>query len=153
MPKRNSLREVRVLDKSRNDYPFATCEDWEAWEYLGDGDENDDEEKWELVDDGTLEDCMYAVGNLISLELDDEMRDDIRRLGAEYDDEPQKFIEELERRHQQRREDIKKQCWKTGRAEGGGWRITYYLIEGSLASKPDSTPQRKQKKDARGFKE
>jgi hypothetical protein len=147
MAKKKSLQEVQALDNAKNDYPFATWEVWEASEYFeglyGDGEY--DNRNWDIVAEGALEHCMSAVEELISLELDEERQEDIRRLSAEYDDEPQKFLEELERWHQQRCEDIKKQCWKTGTAAGGSWFIERYVIEGR--SKLDETFQHRQRKN------
>lgn len=135
MPKRNSLREVRALDKSRNEYPFAYSDWWEAWECWG-GDASDPE-NWGFVADGALEACMQALGNNISFELDLEMRNDgsMQRLSAEYDDEPEKFTEELTRRHRQRREDIKKQCLKTGECKRASWTIRSMLTRSQCAWK------------------
>jgi hypothetical protein len=147
MAKKKSLQELQALDNAKNDYPFAAWEVWEASEYFEEkyGDGEYDDRNWEIVAEGALEHCMYAVEELISWELEEEMQEDIRRLSAEYDDEPQKFLEELERRHQQRCEDIKKQCWKTGTAAGGSWFIERYVIEGR--SKRSETFQHRERKN------
>lgn len=136
MPKKNVLREIEVLKtKPRNEFPFALSDWWEAWEYFG-GDASDPE-NWGFVEDGTLERCMVALTNNISLELDQEMRSKgiLQRLSADHDDDPERFTEELIRHHDQRREDIRRQCLKTGEYKGGTWTIRSQITREQCAWK------------------
>lgn len=109
MPKRNLLRAVRDLDKSKAIYVYAECDWWEAWECYGDG---DNEDHWALAGDGTLDECIQALTNVISQEVDAETRN--QNL------EPNQWA----KRQQQRRSEIRKQCLTTGTAgTKGSWEI------------------------------
>ena len=109
MPKRNLLRAVRDLDKSKAIYVYAECDWWEAWECYGDGDNEDD---WALAYEGTLDECIQALTNVISQEVDAETRN--QNL------EPNQWA----KRQQQRRSEIRKQCLTTGTAgTKGSWEI------------------------------
>lgn len=129
MAKKNSLREVRALSKAKNEDIFAYSDYWEAWEQVGE--DAGDPENWEFMADGSLSDCIEALSLILSIELDRSMQDESKRLGAHYDD----FFEELARRHRQKQEDIKKQCWKTGEYKGDGWTIRSILTRAQCAWK------------------
>ena len=139
MPKKNLLREVRELDTTKEKYPYAVSDWWEAWQCRSD--DVDNPENWGQVEEGTLQECIQALTNVISRELELEMRQDgsTQRLSAKYDDEPQKFTNEMKKRHQKKRSDIKKQCLMTGKHSGsfGNWVIRSVLTREQLAYKEE----------------
>lgn len=115
MPKRNLLRIVHDLDKSRAIPVYDKTDWWEAWECDGDGDDEDD---WALAEEGTLDECIEALTNVISREVDAETRD--------LDYEPNEWA----KRQEQRRSEIRKQCLTKGRAgKEGLWEIRSVLTE------------------------
>ncbi|PSM48478.1 hypothetical protein C7Y66_14295 [Chroococcidiopsis sp. CCALA 051] len=109
MPKRNLLRTVHALDKSGAIPVYAECDWWEAWECYGDGDNVDD---WVLAGDGTLDECIQALTNVISFEVNAQIKN--------WDFE----LSEWEKMQDRRRAEIRKQCLTTGFAgTKGSWDI------------------------------
>lgn len=109
MPKRNLLRTVHDLDKSGAIPVYVESDWWEAWECYGDGDDEDD---WVFAGDGTLDECLLALTNVISQEVDAQIRN--------WDLE----LYEWEKMQEQRRSEIRKQCLTTGSAgTKGSWSI------------------------------
>jgi hypothetical protein len=102
----------------QNQYPFTYSDEWEAWERVGE-DENDPD-SWDFLTDGSLQDCLNdGLHLLISIELDYAIQDDQKRLGKKYDD----FFEEIARRHRKKTQEITKACLQYGEYKGEGWTI------------------------------
>ncbi len=137
-PVKGTVRTVK------NQYLFAYSPDWEAgalfteepdWEEeeelpklelqveeyddgLGDGEEDEDEENWQYIADGSLSECLEAIMFYVTMELDKEfdkqMSDDM---------DMGKFFKEQTKRRTQKLEEIKKACLVNGEYQGDGWHI------------------------------
>jgi len=112
MPRRNLLRIVRNLDKSSAE-TYEPIDFWDAWVCHGDKENVDD---WVQEEEGTLDECIQALTNWISVEVDMELR------SIHIPDE--KFLSEWERRQNQRRKEIRQQCLTKGRVDSVGSQIS-----------------------------
>ncbi|MBC1238666.1 hypothetical protein [Nostoc sp. 2RC] len=85
---------------------FELSNHWEAW-VLVDAKEAD----YDFLEEGTLDECLFALTNFISFEVTSKF--------LRHNLEP----EEWSRKQQERREEIKQECYRQGRYEGMGWVI------------------------------
>jgi hypothetical protein len=123
------LAEVIQLDSKRKTHSnqeksiyyskgiFELSEHWEAWE-LVDAEESD----YDFIEEGTLDECLQALTNLISFEVTSELLR--HNLGPE----------EWSRKQQSRREEIKQKCYREGRYKGKGWVIQSVIDQPTLES-------------------
>lgn len=140
MASKNFLKQLRVLDKKKPPLPYASATWWHACVVDDDADDilEDDEEgeSWLILEDGTLDACLDAINDWISMEVDQEFTADgsASRLSVKYDDAPQKYIAAWERRQQQRREEIRQCCLAEGCYEQKGqWLISSVLTPEQVA--------------------
>lgn len=115
MAKKNTLREVKSISSSKIKDVFAYSDHWEAWEVVG-----DDEDDWSFLAEGFFEDCMGGIQALITIELEYAIREENNLSIRE---NPDWFLDELKKRHQERVEEIKKQCFEKGQYITPNWSL------------------------------
>jgi len=110
--------------KSAEEYYSHPDQYWDAWVCVGDKDNMDD---WVLEHEGTLDECLDALANWISVEVD-KSSPPIENPGIEL--EHSEYITLWKQRQSQKRKEILRQCMTHGRSDSPGskhsppWAIT-----------------------------
>lgn len=122
MAKKNLLREIKSISSSKIKDVFAYSDYWEAWELCGD--DKDDPDQWLFLEDGSFEECMSEIQALITIELEYKIREENNMTMRE---NPDWFLDALKKRHKERVEEIKKQCFQKGEYIAPNWSLRSML--------------------------
>jgi hypothetical protein len=124
MARKKGLAEIKALS-SKSKQPakskYANTKVWEAWEEIRD-------EGWQLVVEGSLEECFESLYELVHWQIDEEFlvgdkAPDIEELEEKYGHLPDGVLNELLKKSKPYLDAFKTQCLEKGECQGWKWLI------------------------------